>query len=138
MVLIFSQMGRSDYEELSRRDRQVLDHLLDLRQATANDLVDSLGAQMSNSTIRTFLSRLEQHGFVRRSRSGRADVYRPTRKATRVVMDRLRDRLLSLCGSPARAAAVFLESGRGSLSGTDLDLLKDLVESLKEGKAENA
>jgi predicted transcriptional regulator len=120
------------YQELSRRDRQVLDAVLDLREASAQQILTASRLDVSLSTIRTFLSRLEEQGFVTHRSVGKAYVYSPSRRVGRAMIDHLRRRLISLAGSPAEAVAMFLKSEARLLSADEIAYLRQLIDDAEQ------
>ena len=123
------------YNELSRRDRQILDVLIELRTGTAREVLEQLKGEMSYSTIRMFLSRLEDRGYITHSKIKRAYHYKPVPGATKELLEKLKKQTVTIMGSPLRAAAVFLEMERAAVSAKDVEYLKKLIDRL--GKKED-
>ena len=70
-------MSKSD-QELSRRERQIMDVLYRLGSATASDVLDELPNPPSNSAVRTLLRILEKKGHVSHQQDGPRYVFHPT------------------------------------------------------------
>ncbi len=93
-------MGIRDYE-LGEAELQVLRALWDHGPATVREVLAHLhkgGRRVAYTTVLTFLSRLEQKGFVKSDKSDLAYVYRAavsrnqvTRSRLRTVLDQLFD-----------------------------------------------
>jgi predicted transcriptional regulator len=125
-----------NYDRLSRRDQQILETVADLGEATAQEVLNGCGLEVGLSTVRTFLSRLEQRGFLDFVKRGRAHLYQLTPQARRAMLNRAMRNVLSVAETPARAAALFLDGTAEKLSASDIRELKELLENL-ESEAEN-
>lgn len=66
------------YAELGARERQIMDVLFRLGQATAQDVLDGLTDPPSYSAVRGMLRLLEDKGYVRHEWEGPRYVYLPT------------------------------------------------------------
>ena len=134
LVRIYSQMkkARDSYQELSRRDRQVLDALLDLGEATAQQVLEATHLPVSLSTIRTFLARLEERDFVVHRSSGKAYVYAPAKRVGSAMARRIGKRFVELAGSPAQAVALLLKSEGRSLTEEDAAYLRQLIDRMED------
>ena len=64
--------------QLSRRERQIMDILFELGEATAEEVRERLPDPPSYSAARTLLTRLEAKGHVRHGEKGLRYVYSPT------------------------------------------------------------
>jgi len=123
--------ARPDIGQLSRRDQQVLETVAVLGAASAQDVLRECGLDVGLSTIRTFLTRLEERGFVRHSKDAKAHIYRLTPAARRLLVSHSFRNLVSIAGSPASAAAMFLRGTVRDLSLVDVNDLTELLKSLE-------
>ncbi len=85
-------MGQRDYE-LGEAELQVLKALWDVGPATVRDVMNRLhasGRRVAYTTVLTFLTRLEQKGFVRADKSDLAYVYRASVTRNQVTRSRLK------------------------------------------------
>lgn len=117
---------------LARREREILDILYRRGRATAAEVMDDLGGERSNSTVRTQLRVLEQKGHVRHEVDGTRYVYLPAvprhaarRSALRHVVDTFFD------GSTEKVVAALLGDQR-SVSDEELDRIATLIERARE------
>ena len=81
-------------DHLSPRERQIMDALLILGEATARGIQDALPDPLANATVRTMLRILETKGEVQHHEDGRRFVYRPVRSRksmARTAMKRMVD-----------------------------------------------
>ena len=70
-------MPRSIQQELSRRERQIMDLLFELGDAPAEEVRRRLPEPPSSSAVRVMLARLEKKGFVRHREEGQRFLYAP-------------------------------------------------------------
>ena len=90
-VNILTLMGT---DHLSPRERQIMDALLILGEATAREIQEALPDPLANATVRTILRILETKGEVQHDEDGRRFVYRPVRSRksmARTAMKRMVD-----------------------------------------------
>jgi predicted transcriptional regulator len=71
-------MPRTTARNLSRREREILDILFSLGEASGEDVRARLTNPPSNSAVRAMLVRLEAKGHIRHRESGLRYVYAPT------------------------------------------------------------
>ena len=65
-------MAHDDAVHLSRRERQIMDHLFRVGRATAADVLAEMPDPPSYSAVRAMLRTLEDKGHVRHEEEGRA------------------------------------------------------------------
>ena len=97
-------------QNLSRRERQIMDVIYRLGQATAQDVMDNLADPPSYSAVRAMLRILEEKGHVRHEEESLRYVYLPTapraaarRSAVRHLVETFFD------GSTEQAVAALLD-----------------------------
>ena len=83
-------MNRLEKGQLSRRERQILEILYRLGQATAKEVQDNLPDPPSYSAVRALLATLEGKEMVRHSKEGRRYVYKPAITPQESQADRAR------------------------------------------------
>ena len=120
-------------QNLSRRERQIMDVLLGRGRATAAEVRQGMPNPPSYSAVRATLRILEDKGVVRHEEEGTRYVYLPavSRDAAR------RSALLNLIdtffgGSPADAAAALLGAPSAAYTKEELDRLSELVEKARK------
>jgi len=126
----------ADRSTLSRRERQIMDAIYQLGEATAQDVLDRMADPPGYSAVRALLRILEGKGHVRHRRDGVRYVYQPTVPRERARASALRQVVQTFFdGSAGAAAAALLDLSGGDLSGEELEQLQALVErSRKEGR----
>ena len=118
---------------LTRREREIMDILYRLGQATAAEVLEGLDDAPSYSAVRALLRLLEEHGHIRHVQEGPRYVYKPLvarsearKSAIAHVVSTFFD------GSVEQAVATLVESSRSKLSQPELERLAQLIERAKE------
>jgi len=91
-------MGQRDYE-LGEAELQVLKALWDAGPATVREVMNRLhdsGRRVAYTTVLTFLTRLEQKGYVKSNKSDLAYVYRAAVTRNQVTRSRLKSMIDAL------------------------------------------
>ena len=126
-------MTERELRDLSRRERQIMDVLLEAGEATARDVQRRLPDPPSYSAVRAMLAKLEAKGVVRHHKDGRNYVWTPgiSREAAR---SKAVDRLVRVFyhGSVEAAVTGLLGGARKRLSTDELDRIEDLVRQARE------
>lgn len=122
------------HRHLSRRERQIMDIVYRLDQATAAEVLEALPDPPSYSAVRALLRVLEDKGHLEHQRLGARYVFRPTvarEQARKSAMRQLVDTFFD--GSSGEAAAALLDDA--TLSSEDLTRLGGLIDKArKEGR----
>ena len=119
---------------LSRRERQIMDILFTLGRASGPEIQERLPDQPSYSGVRTILRVLERKGHIRHVEEGMRYVYLPVvarEKAKQSAIARLVATFFD--GSAKAAAAAFLDPGTANLSEEDL---KELERAIRKARKE--
>jgi predicted transcriptional regulator len=123
-------------QQLSRRERQIMQVIYREGHATANEVLERLSDAPSYSAVRALLKILENKGHLRHVVEGTHFVFVPTLapdRARRSAMENLLDTFFD--GSPGKAAAAFLDVSRSKLSERELDRISKLIQhARKEGR----
>ena len=118
---------------LSRRERQIMDLLYQLGEATAADVQERLPDPPSYSAVRAMLRILEEKGHVRHTEDGPRYVFAPV-----VARDTARKSAVShllrtfFDGSVEQAMTALLDATDRKLSGAEVDRLAALIEQRKK------
>lgn len=119
--------------DLGRRERQIMEAIYGLGQASVSDVLEALPDPPSYSAVRAILNNLEEKGHLKREKSGKKFLYLPTvarKNAQRSVLRRLVSTFFN--GSTAQAAASLLEMDAEKLSAEDLERLSQVIEEAKK------
>jgi len=118
--------------QLSRRERQIMDVLYRLGEAGAAEVVDHLADRPAYNSVRVTLGILEKKGVVRHRRDGTRYLYSPTVPAETVRESALRHLVRTFFrGSSSKAVLTLLDSTSTRLSEEELDELAAWVEAAK-------
>jgi BlaI family penicillinase repressor len=121
-------------EDLSRRERQVMDILFSLGRASGPEIQERLPGKPSYSSVRTILRVLERKGHVRHIEEGMRYIYLPVmtrKKASKSAIDRLVATFFG--GSAKAAAAALVDPSTSQISNEDLlDLERMIRKARKE------
>lgn len=116
------------YDRLSRRERQVMDILIELGEATAKQVHARLPDPPSYSAARALLAKLEEKGLVKHGERDLRYVYRPAmslQKASRSAVKRLVRVFFG--GSLARAVHGMVGDAAEELTDEELDAIETAV-----------
>ena len=119
--------------ELSRRERQIMDVLLEAGEASAEEVRARLPEPPSNSAVRAMLARLEEKGQVTHGERGLRYVYRPAisrQEAQRSAVSRLVRVFFD--GSAAQAVTGLLGQSADQLGDAELDELAATIEQARQ------
>jgi BlaI family penicillinase repressor len=122
-------------DNLSRRERQIMDIIFTLGRASGPEIQERLPDQPSYSGVRTILRVLERKGHIRHIEEGMRYVYLPVitrEKATKSAIERLVSTFFD--GSVKAAAAAFLDPSTSKLSKDDLKELERLIRQARKEK----
>src|SRR5437879_379920 len=112
--------GKFD-EQLSRRERQIMDVVYRRGEATAADVLAGLDDPPGNTAVRTFLRILEEKGHLKHRQDGLKYVYQPTRPRGHAGRSALRRVLQTFFdGSLEKAVAAHLGDAANDLSPEEL------------------
>ncbi len=128
-------MGKQ-HQNLSRRERQIMDILYQHGKATANEVLDSLPDPPSYSAVRALLRVMENKGLLEHEEDGPRYVYKPTVSQSSARRSALSHVLQTFFdGSTEAAVAALIDLSRDRLSEDELDRLTKLVnKAKKEGR----
>ena len=126
-------MKRRAFDQLSRRERQIMEVIYRAGQATATDVLEGLPDPPSYSAVRALLRILETKGHLRHVADGTRYVFLPIvtpDRARRSAMQSLVETFFE--GSREKAVAALLDASRSELSDTELDRISRLIENARE------
>ena len=124
---------------LSRRERQIMDLLYRMGEATAADVHDALPDAPTYTTVRGLLRILVAKGHVRYGQDGRRYVYRPaTSKPAAGVSSIAHVVNTFFAGSAADAFAALLGSQSPRITEDDLARLSSIVARARRKKEDGA
>jgi predicted transcriptional regulator len=129
-------MTKPSPSHLSRRERQIMDIIYRLGQATAAEVLDQLPSPPSYSAVRAMLRILEEKGHLRHEEQGPRYVYLPTLPREKARFSALKQVVQTFFeGSTEQAVAALLGMSSTQLSDEELGRLANLIDQArKEGR----
>ena len=120
-------------DDLTRRERQILEIIYSLEEATANQVQEKLPEQLANATVRTLLRVLEKKGLVKHRKAGKQFVYKPCvarKSAANSALTKVLDVFFG--GSVEKALATHLANSSTKLTADQIDRLRTLIDEHEE------
>ncbi len=122
-------------EELSRRERQVMEVLHRRGRGTVSEIMRELPDKPTYSAVRSVLRILGEKGLVDHSEDGAKYVYRPatpTEEAREHVLARVIDTYFA--GSTEQAVTALLRMSDADVSDSELESLRQRVRDARAGE----
>lgn len=120
-------------ENLSRRERQIMDILYRQSPLTAKEVLENMSDAPTYTTVRSLLRVLEEKGHIHHQKSGRQFVYEPINSKEKVRNKTLKHTLKTFFGgSISQAVATFINDPESDLSEDELKELSELIEKAKQ------
>ena len=119
--------------ELSRRERQIMDAVFALGEATVNQVVENIPSPPTAMAVRRMMHILEEKGHLRRRESGREVIYLPRQtkgKAGRLAFEQVLETFFG--GSLEEALAAHLHSRKDQVSADERQRLIELIEQAQQ------
>lgn len=119
--------------ELSRRERQIMDAVYAIGQATVNKVVETIPSPPTAMAVRRLMHILEEKGYLRRRQSGKEVIYVPSEskgKAGRSALENVLETFFG--GSLEEALAAHLHSRKDGVSADERARLIALIEQAKQ------
>jgi BlaI family transcriptional regulator, penicillinase repressor len=121
--------------QLSRRERQIMDIVYELGEASAKDMEAHLANPPGYSAIRATMNKLETKGFLAHRERDLKYVYYPLidhQQARESALQRLLKTFFE--GSTAQAMSTLLDLNKDSVTEKELDELNKLLDKAKKEK----
>ncbi|MFT7558860.1 MAG: BlaI family penicillinase repressor [Flavobacteriales bacterium] len=131
-------MAPKALNDLSRRERQIMDVLYELGHASAQDVLARIPEPPSYSAVRALMARLVEKGLIDHKNQSNRYIYFPLIEQGRAQKSAL-TRLINTFfkGSKLRAFSALLDVEGGELSEREIDDIERKIRRLKQN-AENA
>ena len=123
----------SNAEALARRERQVMDILYRMGEATAQEVMDEMPDPPTYSAVRALLATMIEKNLVSFRKDSRRYVYRPAvpeKKAKRSALKQLLSTFFE--GKPENLVAALLDPKDQQLSTDEIEKIRKLIEPEKE------
>ena len=120
-------------QNLSRRERQIMDLFFQNGALSANQVTDLLPDNPSNATVRTLLRILEDKGQLMHEKKGRQFIYFTVSQHATTSRSVFKDMLKTFFkGSLTDAVSTFINDPETELTSEELDELEALVKKAKQ------
>ncbi len=114
---------------LSRRERQLIESLYRLEEASVSEVRAAIEDPPSYSSVRAMLTELVRKNQVTYRQDGKRYLYRPKAAREKVAMGMLNNLVANFFrGRPSEAICALLEAGGARLSAEDIDRIKQQIE----------
>ncbi len=127
---------KNDPNQLSRRERQIMEVIYSRGRATAAEVRENLPDPPSYSAVRAMLRILEDKGHLRHTSDGPRYVFSPTvprEEASETALKRIVQTFFG--GSPENAVAALLDLDEAQFDSEALDRLAGIIDDArKEGR----
>lgn len=123
------------HHNLSRRERQIMDVLYEVAEASAHDVQSRIPDPPSYSAVRALIARLVDKQLVSFRQEGAKYIYYPTvaeKKAGRSAIQRLVKTFFK--GSPVKAMNALLDMEGDDLSAREIEELERNIKRIKSLK----
>ena len=118
---------------MSRRERQILDALDSVENATVSEIHAGIPNPPSRTAVRTLLTILEKKGLIEHREDGRRYVYAATTPKEELAVSSFKKLLHTFFqGSLERAVATLLDHEETQISQEQLDRLQQIIEKARE------
>lgn len=120
---------------LSRRERQIMDLIFSLGEATVNQVVDGLPDPPTTMAVRRMMHILEEKKFLTRREGGKEIIYVPSQSKAKAGVSALQHVLDTFFGGAVDEALAAHFSKKKNLSAKQYDRIRTLIdESRKKGR----
>jgi len=122
-------------EALAPRERQVVESVYKLSEATAAQIQESIGPELSNSAVRAMLTRLESKGVLCHRVDGQRYLYSAVVPQQQVRESALKKLVGTFFNNSTASAATALLGMSDKLSSKELDDIEAMIaKARKEGR----
>ena len=122
---------------LSRREREMVEILHRLGQATASEVHEQMAQAPTYSAVRATLRILEEKGHIVHIQDGKRFVYKPAVEKQEAAKSALNQVVNTFFGGSIEGVVrTFLSSEESQLKSEDLDRLSALIEEAKQKEKE--
>jgi predicted transcriptional regulator len=120
-------------EKLSGRERQIMDIIYELKEATAARVLERLPDPPSYSAVRALLRVLEEKGHLTHKQDGPRYVFMPTLPREEARQNALKHLLKTFFdNSTEKAVAAILDISEEQLTAEDYKRLSELIENARQ------
>jgi predicted transcriptional regulator len=121
--------------DLSRRERQIMEAVYRLGEATVSEVLSELPEPPGYSAVRAMLGKLEAKGYLEHRQEGPRYLYLatvPRQEARESALERLVRTFFD--GSTEKAVTALLDMSAAELTDEELDRLSALIQEARKGE----
>ncbi|MBX7209763.1 MAG: BlaI/MecI/CopY family transcriptional regulator [Verrucomicrobiaceae bacterium] len=121
------------HEQLSRRERQIMDVIHAKGEATAAEVMEGMENAPSYSAVRALLAVMEKKGLLRHREDGPRYIFVPTlarEKASRSALKKVLHTFFE--GSLANAVSALVDAKDGALAPDELKRLESIIKQARK------
>jgi BlaI family transcriptional regulator, penicillinase repressor len=125
-------MSASPQTVLSRRERQIMDIVYRLKQATVQQVLDELPSAPGYSAVRATMRILEEKGFLTHTKQGRQFLYSasiPRETARRSALKRLLSTFFD--GSIEDTVSALLNLKRNEITNEEMKRIEEMIKEAR-------
>jgi BlaI family penicillinase repressor len=126
-------MNAKNHHQLSRRERQIMDVVIKLDEASVAEIMAEMPEPPSNPALRRLISILEEKGFITHRKQGKSYFYKSVQAITEIrtsAIDHLKETFFR--GSSFKTVAAMLDLAADDLSAEELAELGEMINRSKE------
>jgi len=124
---------------LSRRERQIMDAVYSMGQASANQVLEAISDPPSYSSIRKLMTILEEKGHLRHIQEGSRYIYLPTQPRQNAARSAIRQVLNTFFGGNLESAVeTLLSEAETDLTDEQAARLSALIDQASGASKQNA
>ena len=126
-------MSRKMQNDLSKRERQVMDVVYRRKSASGQEIMNDIPNPPTYSAVRSTLNILEKKGLLKHRKNGKKFIYSPTispSKATNSAVKQLMTTYFN--NSVENAVSTILKIHKGDLSEKDFQILNNIIENARK------
>ena len=126
-------MSKKTPLELGRRERQIVETVQRIGEASVSEVRENLADPPSYSSVRTMLGLLVEKGWLKYRRDGKRYLYRSAQTPEATRKNALRKLMGTFFGgSPGDAAAALIDMSAEKMSQEELDRLVELIDRARK------
>ena len=124
----------TENQNLSRRERQIMDAVYRLGQASAQEIQENIPAPPSYSAVRALLAILVDKGVLKHERDGRKYIYKPTVSPDRAKRSALKRLLTTFYDNSAeKLVAALLDPEDLRLGDREIERIRAMIGTNPDG-----
>lgn len=126
-------MSKPPATALARRERQVMDILYRLGEASAQEILEAMPDPPSYSAVRALLATMMEKNLLNHRKQSRRYLYRPAVSETKAKRSALKQLLITFFdGRPENLVASLLDPGDQKLDKGEINRIRQLIDESEE------